>query len=228
MTRIRYTLPALAGAIALIAAGSLATTTAHATGDSVVTIQAAPLLSGISPGFGKAGDVVEITGSGFSSDGRAPKVTFLSLYEADIEEYSDSRIIVIVPVVPNPPDDGRPIELRVTTSAGSDAGPFRYYGGDSPGSLSEPAALTVKVKKGKVNLRWRPPESGASSVTSYQWTISVKGTDRWSKWATVKGGPRGLKKTVKRIKPRTDYLVEVRAMAGKTAGPVAQVEFRGK
>ena len=65
-------------------------------------------------------------------------------------------------------------------------------------------------------------------MTSYQWTMSVKGTDRWSKWKAVRGGAKGLKQTVKRIRPRTDYVVEVRAMAGTQAGPVAQVEFRGK
>lgn len=190
-----------------------------------VSPMAAPQIDGVSPGFGGPGDVIEITGRGFLNGGLPPTVTFMSLYAGTVDGWNDTRITVIVPVVPDPPDGF--IELRVTTAGGSDVGPFRYYS-DAPATLSAPQALKATPTRGKVALSWRAPVSGATSVTSYQWTMSIKGTDRWSKWKTVRGGPRGLKQTVKRIKPRTTYVVEVRAMAGAQAGPAAQVEFTGK
>jgi hypothetical protein len=228
MKKRRLAIPTLVSTLAIVLAGSTLGV-AGATDDPIVSIQAAPQIDSISPGFGRAGDVIEITGRGFRNGGLPPTVTFLSLYQGEVDGWNDSRITVIVPVVPNPPDGF--IELRVTTSAGSDVGPFRYYSdgpSPSPTTPGAPQGLKAVAKKGKVLLSWRAPASGASSVTSYQWMISVKGTDRWSKWKTVRGGANGLKQTAKRIRPRTAYLVEVRAMAGTQAGPAAQVEFRGK
>lgn len=210
---------------AVLFAALLATALVVGSASAAPTSRSAPQLSGISPGFGSPGDQIEITGTGFSDGGSAPVVSFLGLYPGEIVDFSNTRILVIVPVIPDPPGDGRPIELRVSTSAGSTSGPFVYYGQSS--SLSAPTGLKAKAKKGKVVLTWKPPASGASSVTSYQWRSQAKGK-AWSKWKTVSKGAKARKQTVKRIRPKQVYVFEVRAMAGVKESPAASVQARGK
>jgi hypothetical protein len=65
-------------------------------------------------------------------------------------------------------------------------------------------------------------------VTSYQWSVSLAGTDRWSKWKTVAKGAKARKQTVKRIRPGKEYIFMVRAMAGTVAGSQASIIVRGK
>ena len=203
----------------------LATALVAGSASAAPTVRSAPQLSGISPGFGSPGDEIEITGTGFATGGSAPVVTFLSLYPGELVDFSNTRIRVIVPVIPDPPTDGRPIELRITTSAGSTSGPFVYYGQSS--NLGAPTVLKATAKKGKVILSWKPPAAGAASVTSYQWRSQVKGK-AWSKWKTVSKGAKARKQTVKRIRPKQMYVFEVRAMAGSTEGPAASAQARGK
>lgn len=213
--------------VSALAMGLLSTALVVGNAGAAPTIQSAPQLSGISPGFGSPGDAIEITGDHLTDGNGPPKVTFLSLYEGSVIQFSETKILVVVPTIPDPPSDGRPIELRVTTSAGSASGPFMYYGSTS--GLGAPTSLKAKARKGKVTLTWKPPVTGAASVTSYQWSVSLSGTDRWSKWKTVgKGNPRARKQTVKRIRPGKDYVFLVRAMAGDVAGPEASILARGK
>jgi hypothetical protein len=191
---------------------------------AVQIAQAAPVIAGISPGSGSPGDLIEITGDHLVVSGERPRVTFLNRYEGTLLQFSESIILVVVPTIPDPPADGRPIELRVTTSAGSDARAFRY----SAPSLGAPVGLKATALRGKVRLRWMPPASGASSVTSYQWSFALAGTDRQSKWKTVAQGAKARKQTVKRIRPGRDYVFFVRAMAGTEAGVPASVIARGQ
>ena len=182
-----------------------------------------PRLSEVSPAAGGPGDVIEILGEGFVENGRPATVTFLSV-PGKVEEFSDTRLSVEVPVVQNPPDGF--IELRITTSLGSDVAPFRYYAGQ-PGELSAPTVLDGKASKGKVRLRWGVPKTGADKVTAYEWRFQLKGK-AWSKWKKVAKGAKARKQVVKKIRPKKMYVFEVRAMAGTTAGPSASVELKGK
>jgi len=212
--------------LGLMAVAVLAPALVAGSAGAVQVAQAPPQLSSINPGFGSPGDVIEITGNHLTNGSSPPRVTFLSLYEGTVVSFGETKVSVVVPTIPNPPSDGRPIELRVTTSAGSDAGPFRYYGNTS--GLGAPTSLKATAKKGKVLLRWQPPVSGAASITSYQWSVALAGTDKWSKWRTVAKGPKGTKQTVKRIRPGKDYIFKVRAMSGTVAGDEASLIVRGK
>jgi len=95
-------------------------------------------------------------------------------------------------------------------------------------TLGPPRALVAKASPGKVRLSWKPPATGANRVTSYEWTVSIKGTDRWSKWKTVRKGAKARSVVAKGIKRGVNYVFEVRATAGKQAGPGARVEARGQ
>lgn len=189
-----------------------------------VSPMAAPQIDGVSPGFGGPGDVIEITGRGFFNDGVPPTVTFLSLYGAEVEGWNDSRITVIVPVVPDAPEGF--IELKVSTAAGSDVAPFRYYA-SPPGDLGMPVGLKGKALKGKVRLTWSPPTQGASTVTEYQWRFQQRGK-AWSPWKKSAKGAEARQQVVKRIRPRQAYVFQVRAMAGSTEGPAATTPVTGR
>ena len=185
---------------------------------------AAPQIDSVSPGMGGPGDRIEITGRGFSDGGQAPTVTILST-PAQVTTFTDSAITVVVPTISDPPDGF--VELKVSTSAGFDVAPFRYYG--SPlGELGMPVGLKGTPLKGKVRLNWSPPTQGASTVTEYQWRFQLQ-RGAWSPWkAVAKGGAEARQQTVKRIRPRLVYNFQVRAMAGSTAGPAATTQVTGK
>lgn len=203
----------------LFAAGALIAP-AHA---APVTPYAAPQIDGVSPGMGSPGDRIEITGRGFSDGGGAPTVTFLST-PATVQSFTDSAITVVVPTISDPPDGF--VELKVSTSGGSDVAPFRYYG-SAPSGLGEPKSLTATATKGKVTLRWAPPTNGASTVTGYQWRYQLKGA-AWSPWKTSAKGADARQQAVKRIRPRQVYLFQVRAIAGATQGPAVTIQATGK
>lgn len=183
----------------------------------------APQVDGVSPGIGGPGDIVEITGMHFSDGVNPPAVTFLSV-PAEVTEYTDTLIMAVVPVVPDPPDGF--IELRVTTSGGFGNAPFKYEEG-SDGELSAPKLLSAKVFKGKIRLRWNAPESGAATVTAYEWRYQEKGKT-WSPWKKSAKAGKARTQVIKRIRPKRVYVFEVRAVAGTTPGPVATVEARGR
>ena len=185
---------------------------------------AAPQIDSVSPGMGGPGDRIEITGRGFSDGGQAPTVTILST-PAQVTTFTDSAITVVVPTISDPPEGF--VELKVSTSAGFDVAPFRYYG-SPPGELGMPVGLKGTPLKGKVRLNWSPPTQGASTVTEYQWRFQLQ-RGAWSPWKTVaKGGAEARQQTVKRIRPRLVYNFQVRAMAGSTAGPAATTQVTGK
>lgn len=183
----------------------------------------APQIDSVDPGLGGPGDIIEITGRGFVEGGRPATVTFLSV-PGIVESFTDSLLVVEVPVIPNPPDGF--IELRISTSLGADVAPFRYYPG-SPGALSAPTALTGKAGKGQVRLRWGVPTSGADQITGYMYRFQLKGK-KWSKWKKVAKGAKARKQVVKKIAPKRTYVFEVRAMAGTTEGPAASWELTRK
>ena len=185
---------------------------------------AAPQIDSVSPGMGGPGDRIEITGRGFSDGGQAPTVTMLST-PAQVTTFTDSAITVVVPTISDPPEGF--VELKVSTSAGFDVAPFRYYG-SPPGELGMPVGLKGTPLKGKVRLNWSPPTQGASTVTEYQWPFQLQ-RGAWSPWKTVaKGGAEARQQTVKRIRPRLVYNFQVRALAGSTAGPAATTQVTGK
>ena len=205
---------------ALIAAGALIAPVNAAP----VAPYAAPQIDSVSPGMGGPGDRIEITCRGFSDGGQAPTVTILST-PAQVTTFTDSAITVVVPTISDPPDGF--VELKVSTSAGFDVAPFRYYG-SPPGELGMPVGLKGTPLKGKVRLNWSPPTQGASSVTEYQWRFQLQ-RGAWSPWKKVaKGGADARQQTVKRIRPRQVYVFQVRAMAGSTAGPAATTQVTGK
>jgi hypothetical protein len=219
--------------LATMAAGTLAlalVAAPHAPAQTI-TPRSAPQISYVDPAMGGAGDVLEIGGRGFVNSGQPASVTFhRTSSDAGVRGtvqagFTDERLTVTVPTITNPPAGF--MELRITTSAGSDSAPFRYYSG-KPGALSQPTSLAAKATKGKVTLRWMPPTTGASTVTAYEWTVSVKGTDRWAPWKKVAKGAQARSQVVKRIRPKTAYVFEVRAVAGSTQGPGARIEVRGK
>ena len=204
----------------LIAAGALV---APANAASVAPY-AAPQIDSVSPGMGGPGDRIEITGRGFSDGGQAPTVTILST-PAQVTTFTDSAITVVVPTIADPPEGF--VELRVSTSAGSDIAPFRYYAAP-PGELGMPVALKGTPLKGKVRLTWSPPTKGTTLVTAYEWRFQLQ-RGAWSPWKKVaKGGAEARQQTVKRIRPRLVYNFQVRAMAGTTAGPAATTQVTGK
>ena len=205
---------------ALVVAAAL-TAPAHAL---PVSPNAAPQIDSVSPGMGGPGARIEITGRGFSDGGQAPTVTILST-PAQVTTFTDSAITVVVPTISDPPDGF--VELKVSTSAGFDVAPFRYYG-SPPGELGMPVGLAGKPLKGKVRLTWSPPTQGASTVTEYHWRFQLQ-RGAWSPWKKVaKGGAEARQQTVKRIRPRQVYNFQVRAMAGSTAGPAATTQVTGK
>ena len=204
---------------AIIAAGAMI---APANAAPVVPY-AAPQIDGVSPGMGGPGDRIEITGRGFSDGGQAPTVTILST-PAQVTTFTDSVITVVVPTITDPPDGF--VELKVSTSAGFDVAPFRYYGAP-PGELGMPVGLAGKPLKGKVRLTWSPPTQGANTVTEYQWRFQLQ-RSAWSPWKKVAKGTQARQQTVKRIRPKQVYVFQVRAMAGSTAGPAATTQVTGK
>ena len=99
---------------------------------------------------------------------------------------------------------------------------------DVPGDrVTEPTSLSAAAQKGRVTLRWAPPNNASSTITAYQWRFQVKG-GAWSPWRTVAKGAEARQQTVKRIRPRQVYVFQVRAMAGTTAGPAATTQVTGK
>jgi hypothetical protein len=184
----------------------------------------APQIDSVSPAMGGPGDRIEITGRGFSDSGRAASVTFLGT-PATVSSFSDNELVVLVPMIPNPPDGF--IELKVSTSLGSDIAPFRYYAAP-PGDVSEPVGIKARPAKGKVTLTWSPPSRGAALVTSYQWRSQLRGALKWSEWKTVAKGAAAKSQVVKRIRPKQTYVFQVRALAGSTAGPAATTSAKGK
>ena len=226
MTRWRNRSIAALAAASMLAGGLLVSSTAVAqpiVDTETVVPMAAPQVDGVSPGIGGPGDVVEITGMHFSDGVNPPVVTFLSV-PAEVAEYTDTTIMAVVPVVPDPPEGF--IELRVTTSGGFGNAPFKYEEG-SDGALSAPKLLSAKVFKGKIRLRWNAPESGAASVTAYEWRYQEMGKT-WSPWKKSAKAGKARTQVVKRIRPKRTYVFEVRAMAGTTPGPAASVEARGR
>jgi hypothetical protein len=174
--------------------------------------------------MGGPGDRVEITGRGFTDGGSPATVTFLST-PANVAEFTDSAMTVIVPTITNPPEGF--VELKVSNGAGSDVAPFRYYAAP-PGDVSEPVGLKARPAKGKVTLTWSPPSQGAALVTSYQWRSQLRGAMKWSEWKTVAKGAAAGSQVVKRIRPKKVYVFQVRALAGSLTGPAATTSATGR
>ena len=183
----------------------------------------APQIDSVSPAVGGPGDRIEITGRGFSDNGTAATVTFLST-PATVASFSDSQLVVVVPTISNPPEGF--VELKVSNSAGSDVAPFRYYAAP-PGDVSEPVGLKAAATRGKVTLTWTPPTRGADTVTAYQWRFQPQ-RGAWSAWKTVPKGATASKQVVKRIRPKKVYVFQVRAVAGTVTGPAATVQATGR
>lgn len=191
---------------------------------SPVAASSAPQIDSVSPAMGGPGDRIEIAGRGFSDNGRAASVSFLGT-PATVSSFSDNELVVLVPTIPNPPDGF--VELKVSTSLGSDIAPFRYYAAP-PGDVSEPVGIKARPAKGKVTLTWSPPSRGGALVTSYQWRSQLRGALTWSEWKTVAKGAAAKSQVVKRIRPKQTYVFQVRALAGSTAGPAATTSAKGK
>jgi hypothetical protein len=220
--------PPLRVASLLVATAVAASMAMPAQAAPVQQVAIAPQIDSVDPGFGGPGDTIEITGRGFTEGGRPARVTFTPPQAPGvagiIESFTDSRLVVEVPNIPNGPDAF--IELRVSTSLGSEVAPFRYYPG-TPGALSAPRSLTGKAGKGQVRLRWGVPTSGADQITGYEYRFQIKGK-KWAKWKKVAKGAKARKQVVKKISPKKTYVFEVRAMAGTTEGPAASWELKKK
>ncbi len=215
----------------LVAVGSVLVTFGLATaglavaqaGSDIRPASVAPQIDSVDPAAGSPGDRIAITGRGFSVNGAAATVTFLGV-AGTVTSFTDSQLTVIVPSIPNPPDGF--VELRVSNPVGFDIAPFRYYAAP-PGDVSEPVGIKAKPSKGKVTLTWAPPSRGANLVTAYEWRFQPQ-RGKWSKWTVAAKGAAARKQVVKRIRPKSVYVFQVRAVAGSTAGPAATTQAKGR
>ena len=86
------------------------------------------------------------------------------------------------------------------------------------GPLSAPRNLTAAAGNGQVTLRWSPPQSGAGSITRYEYrrdtTPNAGGTGTW----TTTGGT-GTTFTVTSLANGTRYYFRVRAVSSDGPGP---------
>ncbi|MAT61910.1 MAG: hypothetical protein CMH41_09765 [Micrococcales bacterium] len=96
----------------------------------------------------------------------------------------------------------------------------------------------VRVKARKAKMKWKKPLN-VNDTTSMNFTYRVKAKPRWKnnkkirKWRTRTApelaAKRGwYKKSLKRLKPDTKYVVKLRITGDDRAGKLTKVKFRTK
>lgn len=95
----------------------------------------------------------------------------------------------------------------------------------APGKVSK--LKTAKIQKKKATIKWRTPSGGKQPVTAFRSRINKNG--EWKKWKKQKAGSGNKhSRTFKKLKPGTEYTVQVRAVNKKGSGPKKPLTFTTK